>query len=455
MTCIHSISFCRLFRKLAVAAVLAVVITTSAQTNFTPTVTQWSSTTNSYWQALYIDPAIYDTPYCISLFNPQNGEDGKRVWSQTQSVFFYGLGVFGILLALPEEFTGWDKSNTNIARQWAENVKQGAVWDRDAWYVNYIGHPYFGGVYYQIARKSGYRQWDSFIYSVLMSTFYWEYGVEAFAEEPSIQDLVVHPVMGWVYGEWAYQTEIKIRRAGGEVAGSKTLGSMALIALDPIDSLGRGINKLTGTSMFHAGSGYLTYTASPTETKTDHRLYLNMSVPLGGSNPPEEKKIYPTESRTDPVDTGIIGISVGEGHTFLDDQWGVKNGPYTKTTLGLYFTPRLSSRVSYAKGELVERATGGSITYENYSLDTQCYLNTRQPLRAFVTAGFGEQMWEKDRDQKTFQWNAGLGLHYHLHRKWAIQADWTQFYSPSKKTYDHNVNAGLVYRFGRGEHDDW
>ena len=33
---------------------------------------------------------------------------------------------------------------------------------------------------------------------------------EAFAEVPSMQDLVITPVLGWAYGEWAYQKEMEI-----------------------------------------------------------------------------------------------------------------------------------------------------------------------------------------------------------------------------------------------------
>jgi len=103
-------------------------------------------------------------------------------------------------------------------------VKGGPVWDRDTGMLNLVGHPYFGGVYYQVARKSGYRQWDSFLYATIMSTFYWEYGIEAFAEVPSIQDLVITPVLGWAYGEWAFNTEMDIREDGGDVWGSSILG---------------------------------------------------------------------------------------------------------------------------------------------------------------------------------------------------------------------------------------
>ncbi len=450
--------FRRMILWLAIGTSVATA-TVHGQTNAVPE-TGGYTPTNSYWSPLEIDPAIYSTPYHLSLFRPQNGEDGARTWSQTKSLFFYGLGVFGVLSIMPESMTGWE-STDNIFDKWVDNVSSGPVWDRDNAIYNYAGHTYSGGVYYQVARKSGYRQWDAFVYTTLMSTFFWEYGVEAFAETPSIQDLVITPVLGWVYGEWAFQTEMKLRDNNNEVVGSKILGETSLFFLDPIDSIGRGVNRVVGRKWIKAGYGYFSYTAAPVEssagTDTDHTVYLNMKVPIGGSYEPEpETKARYIEYKNDPVDTGIVGFTVGTGHTFLDDKWGYEDGFYTKGTLGLYFTPRFSTRVAYARGHLDEKDTGESVIYENYSLDAQYYLLSKRKFRPYVTAGFGEQLWDEDNDQKTFQWNAGLGLHWKIHRKWALHADWINYFSSdSMETHDQTLNAAFVYRFGGGEHGDW
>lgn len=175
--------------------------------------------------------------YKITLFNPCGDEDAARLWRQTKIMMVAGIGVAGVIALLPEEISKWDKSEYqrgDAFKNWYENVKEGPVWDNDKWYINLIGHPYFGGVYYQAARKSGYNQWNAFTYSALMSTFYWEYGLEAFAEVPSIQDLIVTPVGGWVYGEWAHNKEKAIRANNNLAMGSEFWGSVALFMLDPI-----------------------------------------------------------------------------------------------------------------------------------------------------------------------------------------------------------------------------
>jgi hypothetical protein len=178
--------------------------------------------------------------YDVTLFTPCEGEDSARLWRQTKIMFVAGFGVAGFIALLPEEISKWDKSEYqrgDLINNWYENVKAGPVWDNDKWYINYIGHPYFGSVYYMASRKSGYNQWNSFVYSALMSTFYWEYGLEAFAEVPSLQDLFVTPIGGWIWGEWAYHKEKAIIANGGQAMGSEFWGGVALFFLDPVGKL--------------------------------------------------------------------------------------------------------------------------------------------------------------------------------------------------------------------------
>ncbi len=410
----------------------------------------------AYYRPILPDPAAFNPAYGISLFQPQHGEDGARTWSQTQSMLLYALGAMGVLFLLPEESTGWDKDGGNTLKKWRDNVTTGPTWDRDKWGYNYAGHAWAGGVYYQVARKSGYRQWDSFIYSALMSSFLWEYGIEAFAEVPSVQDLVYTPIAGWLYGEWAYQTEFKIRRSGGRVLGSGFLGGVSLFLLDPVDAVSRGINRTAGRELIQAGYGYFSYMPIKTGGRTDHQVYLHFFIPIGPAGPSAEEEMpHGFKHTDDPVDTGIIGFGTSVGHTAMDRRWNVTDGRYTKLHLGLYFTPRLSMRLAYAFGDLRDKTTHQTVEYENYSWDTQFYLRKEQRLRPYLTGGFGRQVRHRDNTTQTFQLNAGLGAHWQFHRKLALNADWILFYAPSKNTRDQQFNAGLIYRFGGGEHPDW
>jgi hypothetical protein len=200
---------------------------------------------------------IDQSPFDVTLFNSREGEDQKRLWSQTKLLFGLSFGAIGVISILPSDISAWDSSEESLGTKWWNNVSQGWIWDKDVWYINYIGHPYFGGVYYQVARKSGYNQWNSFVYSALMSTFYWEYGLEAFAEIPSVQDIFVTPIGGWIYGEWAYQKEREIVADEGKALGSESLGSVALFFLDPVDKIGAGINSLFGRRIIRTGTGMI------------------------------------------------------------------------------------------------------------------------------------------------------------------------------------------------------
>lgn len=223
------------------------------------------------------------SPYRITLFSPEENEDGQRLFEQTMLILALAPTVAYGMTFLPEDITGWDGENdVTLAEQWKKSVSGGPVWDDDDWYINYIGHPYFGGVYYQVARNSGYNQWNSFTYSALMSAFYWEYGVEAVFERPSIQDMVVTPVLGWVYGEWAHQMQKEILADGGRALGSTFWGSTALFFLDPVDNIAIGLNKLFGRSFIKTGSMSITQTPMDREViaQNDLKDYWGIKIQL-------------------------------------------------------------------------------------------------------------------------------------------------------------------------------
>ena len=407
---------------------------------------------NSTWEVKEVSAPFYDNPYQVSIFSPQNGEDSERLWSQTKSIFGYGFGVIGIIALLPEDISNWD-NDEGIYNKWKDNVKSGPVWDRDNGPLNLIGHPYFGGVYYQSARKSGYRQWDAFVYSAMMSTFYWEYGIEAFAEVPSIQDLVITPVLGWTYGEWAYTTEMSIRAANNEVWGSSFLGSTALALLDPVDSLGVGLNNMFGKQIVKAGTGYINFNERTVGRNglTENHVQLSMTLQLGHGGNYSPKKPKKISGSDDPIDTGIVGLSIGAGQLSLDETWGLTEETTTEYSLGLYFSKSFSSRLSYSKAKLNPLGMDNEINFESYSLDAQYYFFEQSRFRPYLTAGFGENMFDKDDEKKYFQVNAGTGLHIKLTNNFALQTDWRHYHSTVSKTDDDLYSARIVYYFGKGE----
>lgn len=418
---------------------------------------------NSSWEQFSVPDSFYDKPYQVSLFSPENGEDAERLWSQTTSIFYYGIGIVGVLAVLPDSITNWDSDgDVNLGQKWINNVTEGPVWDRDDAILNFVMHPYFGGAYYQSARKSGYRQWDSFLYSALMSTVFWEYGVEAFAETPSMQDLVVTPVLGWVYGEWAFNTEREIWAGGGTVLGSEYLGNTALFLLDPVDAVGRNVNRLFGRDLIKAGTGYIKISnqTGPNGIENDKQVMFEINYIIGGDNSLAQPGIsgkrklgegYSFANANDPVNTGIIGLSLGTGYLNFDSKRGLKGEQYAQVSLGLYFSRRFSARLNYSSTKMMQALTTPNETYETFSVDGQYYFNTDSNLRPYITAGIGEEIWNESKDEYNFQLNSGVGLHYRLNANWALQADYVNYFTTHESSHDQQMTGKVIYRFGAGE----
>jgi hypothetical protein len=196
-----------------------------------------------------------------SIAYPPKFKDYRRLGYN--SVLYIGAAVvtFGALWAMPESFTHWDKEamkEKGIFYKWKENVKAGPVWDEDDFAMNYLAHPYCGGVYYMTARSSGFNIFESFSYSVIMSTFFWEYGIEAFAEIPSVQDLIFTPLVGSVVGEIFFITKKRIVRHDNKVLNSKFLGITSLFIIDPFNTVldGFGYKEKVKTQMNIAPVGF-------------------------------------------------------------------------------------------------------------------------------------------------------------------------------------------------------
>ncbi len=159
----------------------------------------------------------------------------------TQIALIAGVGV---LVLLPEDISKWDMEQLqekSLTERWTEHVTTKPVWDQDEFAINYIGHPVFGAIYYTMARDDGLSIFESAAFSTVMSTFFWEYGYEAFAEIPSIQDLIFTPLLGSFLGEGMHVLEKKLDANDGMIWGSKGLGSFSYFWLNPMGNIAHGL----------------------------------------------------------------------------------------------------------------------------------------------------------------------------------------------------------------------
>lgn len=207
--------------------------------------------------------------------NRMNSQE-KTIFTETRNLSFAAAGVAGLLYMMPTSISKWDREDirNNLGSKYQENIKNGPIKDKDDWAINYIGHPVSGAAYYQVARNLGLSPLQSFGYSLFMSTFFWEYGVEALAETPSIQDLWITPILGSLLGEVFFHLEKTVEKNKGKVLGSKTLGSIVMVLLDPAGSLSDQINKLFNR-----------------EVIKDSKLYLTTQNPLCEASSPRNQQL--------------------------------------------------------------------------------------------------------------------------------------------------------------------
>ncbi|MDY6407370.1 MAG: DUF3943 domain-containing protein [Pseudomonadota bacterium] len=177
---------------------------------------------------------VYDRPYSLT----ENKIDKKLLYQNTGGLIGASVATMGILYLMPTGFTNWDDDDhRSPTRKWWDNVSHRPVWDKDDFFLNYVTHPYAGAVYYMGARSAGANAYYSGLYSFALSTFFWEYGIEAFAERPSIQDLIVTPVFGSVLGECFYQGKRALLDNNRELWGSRALGQTAIFLMDPMTEI--------------------------------------------------------------------------------------------------------------------------------------------------------------------------------------------------------------------------
>jgi Domain of unknown function (DUF3943) len=165
------------------------------------------------------------------------------------------MGIVLVMRQMPASFTKWTAdrlTEPTPLKQWQKNTGHPPVIDHDTATMN-ASHAYSGSGYYTLCRNipgfSGpemQHKLECLGYAILMSTFQWEYGLEAFQEIPSIQDLIVTPLGGAVLGELFHLLQQKILDNNGELLGSKLLGRVVIVLLNPLEEAVQVLRKIAG-----------------------------------------------------------------------------------------------------------------------------------------------------------------------------------------------------------------
>ncbi len=147
----------------------------------------------------------------------------------------YQFSIIGALYIMPSSISGWTKETKRdfSMQQYTNNASQ-VVWDKDLWFINYVLHPYWGGAYYVRGQQRGLGPMGSFLYAATLSSMY-EFGAEAFFEEPSIQDLIVTPGAGYFVGQYFMTVRRQIKKKS--VVQLSGTDKFILAMTDPIGAM--------------------------------------------------------------------------------------------------------------------------------------------------------------------------------------------------------------------------
>ena len=148
---------------------------------------------------------------------------GTKFWRGTLIITGTELASGVVLALLPKDNTKWEEgalshAGSNFVRAWTELP----TWDGDNNFHNWIGHPYAGAFYYNMIRSQGGTVLQSFGFAAFQ-TVMWEYVLESWAEQPSIQDLITTSIMGAALGELFHRWSVAILRKGHLNFGQKAL----------------------------------------------------------------------------------------------------------------------------------------------------------------------------------------------------------------------------------------
>jgi len=173
-------------------------------------------------------------------------KDRQGLIRDTKYFVAYQFATIAILYAMPESVTNWtDEQRSEYELSiWWDHVTHPQV-DSDEFYLNAILHPYWGASYYVRAQERGYAPAESFWYSFLCSSIY-EFGAEALAEEPSIQDIFVTPIggtlVGTVFMQWRQDVRKRTMARGYQSRGDKWIW----VLTDPLGALNRTFDRWFG-----------------------------------------------------------------------------------------------------------------------------------------------------------------------------------------------------------------
>lgn len=306
-------------------------------------------------------------------------------------------------------------ANTDFGRvgfnSWKNNLKSGWEWDRDRFGMNFLAHPFTGGLHFISARSNGYNFWESAPFT-FGGSFLWE----SFGENsrPSYNDIINTTISGALQGEILF-------RLSSNILDDRTIGMERIIR-----EIGAGI--LTPTRFFNRLiQGKLTRVTRE-EVYQKEPLNIELSAGLRKLNDgrsfwtgPQNTNIniqldygYPQEKREwKPFDffTVRAGINLGAGRKIFENVtgYGVLFGKNVQSEklemlMGIFQHYDYFDNTTFELGTI---AIGGGIM-SKYPISKESYLFTNIHLGIVPLAGNSTRLGPDTSQVRDYNYGGGI-----------------------------------------------
>lgn len=157
-----------------------------------------------------------------------------------------------------------------------------------------------------------------------------------------------------------------------------------------------------------------------------------------------------TAFSVDEVTRDIIEVSTGIGYYNFDDDRNIEDEPMVAVGLGLQFSRRWLMLLHYSVMKYDNERPSAEI--QKYHVDGHYFFNTKNNLRPYLVAGFGQiEINTETVNSIDNMYNAGFGVSYKMTPSWSVRTDARIFQSTNGDFQDNALTLTLAYRFGGGE----
>jgi len=318
--------------------------------------------------------------------------DDDSVYNKKYPLWIPALEVLGVhaLTGLANRYI-FDLPYARVGfNSWKHNLTTGWEWDTDRFGMNFLAHPYAGGLHFISARSNGYNYWESVPFA-FGGSLLWEYLGEN--SPPSYNDIINTTMTGAFYGEILYRLSSNLLddRTTGTERVLREIGAGILAPTRFFNRLIQGkLSRVTGVEVYQkeplnieVASGVRKLNDGNNFWSGPQNLMLNVQLDYG----------YPLEKRKwKPFDffTVHAGLNFGSGRKWFENITGYgvlygKNAQIGKLEMmvGLFQHYDYFDNSTFELGTI---AIGAGVM-SKYPLSKESYLFTNLHLGLIPLAG--------------------------------------------------------------------